>query len=464
MGNSQSNQDANNKFVQKSKIENRMMQERILKNHLNYLQNNRQSNSKMAKNINHLLSNPELQNTFLRNKTMQNQLLNQLKQEYNNNKTEVNKSNYITVNSYLSNLNLESDEYEQKEPCLYMNQSDKDINTDFEADEAELERRFKREEEIRRAKFRAEQKKRRQEYLNKINEFKDSSVDPYKLFKLSKNFSLQELKNTYKKLALVTHPDRPNGSHPKFQIVTKCYMSLLEEYKTRQSDKQYLQLRDESRGYIDLQRNDGYKNIDMTNDQFDINLFNKIYNENRLGEATDDGYDEWIKNNSYDSEDIEKDAIFSDKFNINIFNSVFTDKSKKKCREIVEYKTPQALNSSSNMRCSELGVDSINNYGKSDIKNNELNYSDYKEAYTKTHFIDPKSVKVKQYKDVNDLKNSRSRISYQMSEADLRKQALQKRQEEQQEQHRLKNIEIRDRMIMDNYSRVHKLMLPSKPN
>ena len=114
MGNNQSNNPNNNQNFQKRRIENNMIQNQILKNHLQYLHKNKQSNSKMARNINHLLTNPEIQNTLLSNKTMQNQLLNQLKQEYNNNRTEVNKSNYITVNSYLSNLNVEYDDYEKK--------------------------------------------------------------------------------------------------------------------------------------------------------------------------------------------------------------------------------------------------------------------------------------------------------------------------------------------------------------
>ena len=32
-----------------------------------------------------------------------------------------------------------------------------------------------------------------------------------------------------------THPDKPGGNVEKFQLVTKCYMSLLEKYKNRES-------------------------------------------------------------------------------------------------------------------------------------------------------------------------------------------------------------------------------------
>ena len=30
-----------------------------------------------------------------------------------------------------------------------------------------------------------------------------------------------------------THPDKPGGNVERFQLVTKCYMSLLEKYKKK---------------------------------------------------------------------------------------------------------------------------------------------------------------------------------------------------------------------------------------
>ena len=33
-----------------------------------------------------------------------------------------------------------------------------------------------------------------------------------------------------------THPDKPGGNAEQFQLVTKCYMSLLEKYKKRTTE------------------------------------------------------------------------------------------------------------------------------------------------------------------------------------------------------------------------------------
>jgi len=50
-------------------------------------------------------------------------------------------------------------------------------------------------------------------------------VDPWKLYNFSANynFSYQELRDKFRQLALITHPDKPTGSIRKFQIVKVCY-------------------------------------------------------------------------------------------------------------------------------------------------------------------------------------------------------------------------------------------------
>ena len=164
MGNSQSGEnDLRDKFLQKSSIENEILQKQYVKAHLEHLQKTKQNSNTHTKN--QLFSNPELQNTFLQSRTMQKQLLTHLKDKHSKEKSKINKDNYITVNTYLSNLNVGYDEYEQKEPYLYINQGS-DYSTadpDFLEKEKEIEDEFKKTEEKRRGIFREEQQKRRQQ-------------------------------------------------------------------------------------------------------------------------------------------------------------------------------------------------------------------------------------------------------------------------------------------------------------
>ena len=462
MGNSQPTQNGT-KYTQKDNIDDKILQKKMINQHLLYLQKNKNNNSNIVnKTVNHLLNNPEVQNTFLKNRTMQKQLIEQLKIDSTKQKTTIDKTNYNSVNSYLNNLNVDYSDTDPEDNTLYINQSDSNKNIindlDFIKTEEELAAKFKLDEEKRHNLFRQQQQKRREMYKEKISEFNKSSVNPYQLFRLTNTFTLDQLNKSYKQLAILTHHDRPNGSTEKFKIVTKAYLALMEDYKTKQSDKQYFDLRDESNNYIETQRNDGYKNIDMTNEKFNINEFNQIYDSNRLGEATDDGYNDWIQNNQYDTEDIKKNDIFSDKFNINVFNSVFDKETKTQKQDIVEYKIPEALNSSnSNLVCSELGLDKINNFSKESMTNGDLNYMDYRQAYSNTHLIDP-NTKYTKYKNIEDLKKSRSKIN-KLSEEELRKEAYYNKKKELADQQRLENIRRKDILIRENYGKVNKLLL-----
>ena len=76
-------------------------------------------------------------------------------------------------------------------------------------------------------------------------------------------------------------------------------------------------------------------------DNFDINVFNKIYNENRIEDVFDKGYSSWMKDNSVSERDNPK--MFQSGFNKDMFNSEF-DKYKKKNSKngaLVKYTDPE---------------------------------------------------------------------------------------------------------------------------
>ena len=59
-------------------------------------------------------------------------------------------------------------------------------------------------------------------------------------------------------------------------------------------DHTHNDLRENSKHYMTEQEMDKRVNVNMT-DNFDINLFNKIYDENKISTPFDDGYGEWMK-------------------------------------------------------------------------------------------------------------------------------------------------------------------------
>ena len=58
-------------------------------------------------------------------------------------------------------------------------------------------------------------------------------VDPYELFGLAPDFTMEELKRSFRVMAKYTHPDRPTGSERRFEVTKKCFYFLANECKTR---------------------------------------------------------------------------------------------------------------------------------------------------------------------------------------------------------------------------------------
>jgi curved DNA-binding protein CbpA len=203
-----------------------------------------------------------------------------------------------------------------------------------------------------------------------------SNVNPYKVLDLSKNFTLDQLKQNYKKLALIFHPDRPRGSHNHFQVITHCYNILLEELKLRQEDKQYVELKNNSEDFIAQQKKNNIRNVNLSNSRFNIETFNKLYSDNKIDTPYDMGYDEWFK-----SDRIEEDSNNNNK--------------------VVEYNVPDTAYKQDN--CVELGIDKFKDFSGE-------NYCDLKKAYNNNKIVD-ETITFKEYKNLDELQEERSNIT-----------------------------------------------------
>jgi len=354
----------------------------------------------------------------------------------------------------------------------------------YKTEAEEEEARFKLEEERRKQEFAEKQKQRRQHYQASLSDLEKANIDSLKLFSLDKNYTIDDLKSAYKKLAMKTHPDKAGGNVEKFQLVTKCYMSLLEKYKNRESDKNFNDLRVGSKNYIEEQQ--GYNNVNkefvknnynnnhntntqkVEKDRFDSKLFNKIYEDNKLWESGDDGYGDWFTSEETD----QPTEVFGNKFNLNVFNNTFEDYKDKATKEngaIQEYKEPQELVScSTGFTDIDIYARKINDFSKAlptGKSKNDLAYTDLKTAYTsKGAFIDPAKVKYKTYNSIDDLKKDRSNVKYDMTPEQMRDYEMKKRRELEEEEKRQELIRQRDTVVSNTYSKNHERMLGYRGN
>jgi hypothetical protein len=326
-----------------------------------------------------------------------------------------------------------------------------DLVSNYESQEAKYEREFKAQQQTREQQFVAQQKTRRHKYETELNSFNKSTINARKLFKLEEDYTGDQLKLSYKKLAMVYHPDRPTGDNQKFQVITKAYMALLEELKLNQPVKNFNELKQNASSFMEGQNNRPMKNVQM-GQKFDNQLFNKIYTENRLHKAEDDGYGNWMRDNAMEEKDIEKSAIFSDNFNIGIFNSTFKDNVVNK-NQVVEYKTPDGMFSGGGEGSYELGVDNIGNFSSG-------GFTDYKEAHTTHRLVDSDTITEKQFKNVEDLKKHRENM-VPLTQAELRKLHSEETNELKLESLRNENVMKHDQVEFDVYNRMNKRMLES---
>ena len=121
-----------------------------------------------------------------------------------------------------------------------------------------------------------------------------------RLFRIRTDEKLDEiyLKKQFRKLALVCHPDRKGGNKQLFEEITEAYILLQEKANMEKVDKQFNILKDESREFRETLKRQGYQNKKMKmgpNVKFDVQKFNKLFQENRVESVEDEGYSDWIK-------------------------------------------------------------------------------------------------------------------------------------------------------------------------
>ena len=121
-------------------------------------------------------------------------------------------------------------------------------------------------------------------------------------------------------------------------------------------------------------------------------------------------------------------------------------------------------NISGNLGFSELGVDNVDTFTKSEQDTtNGINFTDYKDAYTKdSKLINTEQVKTNRPESLNELKINRENISYNMSEETKRMTELKKQQDAEEELKRMQTVNLFDEMALEHYNKVNQLMLGNK--
>jgi curved DNA-binding protein CbpA len=302
------------------------------------------------------------------------------------------------------------------------------------------------------------------------------TIDPYEVFNISKNFTWNELKETYRKLAISTHPDKPGGNKDIFNIITYCFEKLALEYKKRESDLSHMELKKQSGDFFDkiisnkmphpsivnMKGRDGRDSRDG-----DAELFSQKFNRNFekckvYDDETEFGYGKNMDESSKVREDIKIDKVIKkNKIDNKSFNDIFNSKVPIN-KQLVKYREPEPLLLAKSLQFTELGNKRPDDYSSSSIKKtNSLSYSDYMKAHEGTRLVDTSIIKdMKEFKSVEEYEVYRdTKAKVELSAKELKQQELKKLREEKEEQMRLERLNKYDRNIELSYEKANRLFI-----
>jgi curved DNA-binding protein CbpA len=298
-----------------------------------------------------------------------------------------------------------------------------------------------------------------------------ANLDPYEVLEVSKTFTWDELKNAYKYTALLTHPDKEGGNKIVFTFVTECFKILADEYKSRNSNKTHMELKQESKNFYNIDNINNNDNKDdkiqhpITDENFN-QKFNKKFEMCKLeDDEIDFGYGDIMSESSKIREDFSPSNLFEKKeFNNNTFNKIFTKITPPPPTEIIKYKEPEPMILAKTMNYTELGGKRPDDYSSSVEKSNKNNliYSDYKIAYSNTRLVDDETLNktLKDFKSIAEYEKYRN-SKFKKGLSDREKQYIEekKKNEEHEEYMRLERIKQNDTRIRMNNEKASKLFL-----
>jgi len=292
------------------------------------------------------------------------------------------------------------------------------------------------------------------EYINNNqNQIDLTSLDPYTVLNVPKNFTWEQLKEAYKQAAIKTHPDKPGGNKLVFDFVTQCFKTLAEEYRGKKYQKSHIDLKKESQNYLLKPPvvNNRINEPTELNEPFE-KKFNKVFNECKYkDEETDYGYGDKMTSSLKIREDINIDNIFNKN---NVDNKTFNEKFNKsvpvipKSKDMIKYKEPEPLPAAKNLQFTEIGSKRPDDYSSS-IEKKSLIYTDYMRAYDGMRLANSDEIKSrKDFKNLEEYEKYRDKIVKKvLSEKERKymeelKELEEKREYERQERLKKQNIEI----------------------
>lgn len=290
----------------------------------------------------------------------------------------------------------------------------------------------------------------------------ERAIDPYKVLHVNRNFTAEELRSNYKRLALQLHPDKNIVSAEEageiFKVLTHCYKQLMHEHQMRTSDRQFDELRATAAAQIQgsaeavaASRRAMTRAFDRSDGRFDATRFNQFFSEHRLSSdpAGDKGYGEWLK--STDPVDRPRPAAADGKARL-----------PKECKELLLHVDAAPL-AKSRLAFSEMGVEEIDDFSVVGSSRHGVCAMDLRAAYSAKRDDDDDAPDAgaarPEYRNMEELERARAGIRYTMNDSDAKAWDTYREYTAQQEAGRQSHVRAMDVRTGEHHGRLQKMLL-----
>jgi hypothetical protein len=272
---------------------------------------------------------------------------------------------------------------------------------------------------------------------------------PLDVFNLPQDYTWNQLKQSFKTLAIYTHPDK-GGNEKVFNHVTNCFKHLAKELKTKQNNKTHQELKEQH-------KTDDLKPMKpplSTNGDFH-SQFNKIFTENHfVDEDIDFGYGNEMDKSTASRKDFkiknvfEKTKVKPDTFN-HTFNKIVPSNA------VIKYKEPEPMYSIKNIHYAELGKKTEDYSGKS----GNISYTDYRIAHSENRIPTTDNRRkvfhsVEQYQQYSDRY-----IQKQETQSEIKRRLQNEQKIKDIEENRQRAVQEKDNRIFQHYEKISRLFL-----
>ena len=275
----------------------------------------------------------------------------------------------------------------------------------------------------------------------------------------------QELKKAYKRAAMKSHPDK-GGSEKAFEGVTRAYAYLSEILKRIQGGRAGPLKEVQAPTLLQTERKkdaEVFKQVEpvrLNPNKLDLSAFNQMFEQTRVPDPDEDGYGDWLKNESGSDK---KTQAFSGKFNRDVFNTMF-EKEATSVRDVRQINaltvvSPQALMLAPNYGV-ELGRDRPTDYTAAANSSVGLKFTDLKSAYTTESTFSGQVADVHLDKrDFNSYQENRKRAPDPLRNEEVEALAAMEKEQEEREKRRQVRAAQEHMVANDYHERMKRLVI-----